>query len=140
MTLYRFLFLLPILLIACAQPNPEAQKQYLEGYWEIKEVQFNNKKKDFDINLMVDHIAVEGDVGKRAKVVPQLDGSYSTNEVSESFTLKIENDSLRMYYTTPFDQWQETVIKADDSTLVIKNRDDKLYTYKKYDNKPIINK
>lgn len=133
------IFILSGILLSCSKPDPEKQKEYLNGYWEIKEVHMPNRsKKDFDINLVVDHIEVNGDIGQRIKVMPQLDGTFVTNEVSEEFTLKIENDSLRMYYKTPFDEWKETVVKAEDSVLVIKNRDNKVYTYSKYTNEPII--
>lgn len=139
---YKFYsLLLSLVFLSCAKPDPDVQKQYLEGYWEIKEVEMPNKsKKDFGINLMVDFIELDGDNGQRIKVVPQLDGSFTTNEVSENFELKIENDSLRMYYKTPFDEWMETVVKAEDSLLIIKNRDHKIYTYHKYINTPIIKK
>lgn len=134
-----FTLILSVIFIACSKPDPENQKQFLNGYWEIKEVQMPNKsRKDFDINFVVDFIELEGNSGKRIKVVPQLDGSYTTNEISEDFELRIENDSLRMYYKTPFDEWKETVIKAEDSILVIKNRDHKIYTYHRFINRPIL--
>lgn len=136
-----FSLLLIIIFSSCEKPEPDKQKQYLEGYWEIKEVEMPNRsKKDFDINLVVDFIELNGDNGQRIKVVPQLDGSFTTNEVAENFKLKIENDSLRMYYKTLFDEWMETVVKAEDSLLIIKNRDNKTYTYHKYVNTPIIKK
>lgn len=139
---YIFNYLLfSLIFLSCAKPDPEAQKPYLEGYWEIKEVEMPNlSKKDFDINLVVDFIELNKDNGQRIKVVPQLDGSFTTNGVTEDFELKIENDSLRMYYKTPFDEWMETVVKAEDSLLIIKNRDNKIYTYHKYVNTPIIKK
>ena len=127
--------ILPLLLIAvsCEKPNPEAQKQNLSGYWEIKSVKMpDGEKKEFNINTVVDYIEIEGDSGMRTKVSPKFDGTFTTNGVSEDFTLKIEEDSLRMYYKTPFDEWKETVIEAKDSTLIVKNRDNKIYTYSKF--------
>ena len=92
----------------------------------------DGKKKDFDINNIVDHIEVKGDSGSRTKVSPKFDGTFRTNGISENFMLKIEEDSLRLYYETPFDEWKETVIEAKDSTLIVKNRDNKIYTYSKF--------
>lgn len=137
---YKFYsLLLSLIFLSCSKPDPDKQKDFLEGYWEIKEVEMPNKsKKDFNINLVVDFIELNGDYGQRIKVVPQLDGSFTTNEVAEDFELKIENDSLRMYYETPFDKWMETVVKAEDSLLIIKNKDNKTFTYHKYVNTPII--
>ncbi|MBK5212382.1 MAG: lipocalin family protein [Flavobacteriaceae bacterium] len=119
--------------ISCEKPNPEAQKQNLGGYWEIKTVKMpDGEKKEFDINTIIDYIEVKGDSGQRTKVSPKFDGTFATNGVSENFTLKIEEDSLRIYYKTPFDEWKETVIEAKDSTLTVINRDNKIYTYFKF--------
>ncbi len=118
---------------SCEKPNPEIQKQNLNGYWEIKTVKMpDGEKKNFDANTVVDYIEVKGDSGMRTKVSPKFDGTFTTNGVSENFNLKIEEDSLRMYYKTPFDEWKETVIEAKDSTLIVKNRDNKIYTYSKF--------
>jgi|SRR5690554_555061 len=130
--------LLTLFVISCAKPNPEEQKQKLTGYWEIKEVEMpSGNVKEFDLNMIVDYIEVEGDSGKRTKVSPKYDGTYTTNGSVESFTLKIEDDSLRMYYKTPFDEWKETVIDAKDSVLTVINRDNKIYTYSKFENVPL---
>ena len=126
--------ILLLFVISCAKPDPEAQKQNLGGYWEIKAVEMpNGNKKNFGMNTIVDHIEIKGDSGVRTKVSPNLDGSFTTNGDSEDFVLKIENDSLRMYYKTPFDEWKETVIEAKDSVLTVKNRDNKVYTYAKFE-------
>ena len=133
MTYKLFLALLLLLIISCSKPDPEIQKQNLSGYWEIKTVEMpSGNEKNFNMNTIVDHIEVKGDSGVRTKVSPKLDGSFTTNGDSEKFTLKIEDDSLRMYYKTPFDQWKETVIKAKDSVLTVKNSDNKTYTYTKF--------
>jgi hypothetical protein len=131
---YKIIFLLITLItISCEKPNPEAQKQNLSGYWEIKTVKMpDGEKKNFDVNTVVDYIEIKGDSGTRTKVAPKFDGTFVTNGVAENFTLKIEDDSLRMYYKTPFDAWKETVIEAKDSTLTVKNRDNKIYTYSKF--------
>ena len=129
---FMILFLL-VFAISCEKPNPEAQKQNLSGYWEIKSVKMpDGEKKEFDINTVVDYIELNGDSGTRTKVSPKFDGTFTTNGVAENFTLKIEEDSLRMYYKTQFDAWKETVIEAKDSTLTVKNRDNKIYNYSKF--------
>lgn len=131
---YRIaILLITVILISCEKPNPEEQKTKLQGYWEITSVEMpNGKKKEFDINTVIDYIEVKGDSGTRTKVSPKFDGSFTTNEVSEKFILKIEDDSLRMYYKTPFDEWKETVVEAQDSLLSVKNRDNKTYIYTKF--------
>lgn len=133
MKFYFYILLASFIFSGCEKPNPEAQKQNLSGYWEIKTVKMpDGEKKNFDMNTVVDYIEVKGDSGSRTKVSPKFDGTFTTNGISEDFTLKIEEDSLRMYYKTPFDEWKETVIEAKDSTLTVKNRDNKIYTYSKF--------
>lgn len=129
--LFSALFLIAV--VSCAKHDPQAQKQNLSGYWQIETVEMpSGKKKGFNMNAIVDHIEVKGDSGVRTKVSPKLDGTFNTNGVSEKFTLKIEDDSLRMYYKTPFDEWKETVIQAKDSVFSVINRDNKIYEYKKF--------
>lgn len=130
----HFIYIFLILIFSgCSKPDPQSMKNYLSGYWEIEEVEFpDGEKKKYDMSLVIDYIEITGEQGKRTKVSPEIDGSFSTNGVSEDFTLNIEDDNLYMLYKTPFDEWKETVLKAKDSVLVVKNRDDKIYRYKKY--------
>lgn len=135
------ILLLSIFFISCEKPNPDDQKQNLSGYWEINTVEMpSGNKKEFNINMIVDYIEVKGDSGSRTKVAPKFDGTYITNGTVENFTLKIEDDSLRMYYKTPFDEWKETVIEAKDSVLTVINRDKKIYSYSKFENVPLTRK
>ncbi len=131
---YRFLlFALSFFALCCAKQDPMEQKENLKGYWEITEVKLpNGVKKDFSISTTVDFINIKGDLGTRIKVSPNLDGTFSTNNFVEEFTLKIEEDSLRLHYKTPFDSWKETVVMAKDSILKMKVSDGKIYTYKKF--------
>lgn len=129
---FTYIFLI-LIFSGCSKPDPMEMKNNLSGYWEIEEVEFpDGEKKKFDMSLVIDYIEITGDQGKRTKVSPEIDGSFSTNGVSEDFILNIEDDNLYMLYKTPFDEWKETVLEAKDSVLVVKNRDDKTYRYKKY--------
>ncbi len=126
-------FLSLFVLISCGRQDPSLQIEKLNGYWEIKSVAMpNGDKRDFGISTTIDFIEVTGDRGVRKKVTPKLDGSFLVNNSAEKFTLKIEEDSLRMYYETPFDSWKETVMQVEDSLLKVKNRDQKIYSYKRF--------
>ena len=119
--------------ISCGKQDPSIQKTKLAGYWSIESVTSpDGNKRDFSINAIIDYIALTGGKGVRTKVGPKFDGSFTNNGNSETFTLAIEEDSLRLYYITPFDSWKETVVLATDSILKIINRDSKIYTYKKF--------
>ncbi|MGY8886379.1 MAG: hypothetical protein ACKVGT_06125 [Flavobacteriales bacterium] len=118
---------------SCGKKDATIQKDKLGGYWGIESVQLpNGSIKDFSINAVVDFVEISEEKGVRTKVAPQFDGSFVNNGTAEKFQLIVENDSLNLYYTTPFDSWKETVLVATDSVLKILNRDSKIYTYKKF--------
>ena len=122
-----------MLLWSCAQQDPSEMKQNLAGYWEIEKVEFpDGTIKEFRMNGFIDYIEVTGDSGVRKKVAPKLDGSFEVNKAAEKFFLKIENDSLNVYYTTPYNKWKETVLMARDSSMLIINDENKRYHYKKF--------
>jgi hypothetical protein len=127
------LLLLCSLLFSCSSQDPNDQKNKLGGYWVIEKVQMpDGSEKLFQLSTTIDFIEVTGDSGLRKKVQPRIDGSFLANDSSEQFDLIIENDSLHMYYKTPYDSWKETVLKARDSVLVVLNQDGKVYTYGKF--------
>jgi hypothetical protein len=108
-------------------------KTKLGGYWVIEKVEMpDGSERQFQMSTTIDFIEVTGDSGVRKKVQPKLDGSFITSESAERFKLKIENDSLNVYYNTPYDSWKESILKARDSLLVVRNKDGKIYTYAKF--------
>ena len=125
--------LLALLVISCAKPDPESQKQFLSGYWEIENVTLaDGTEKTYNVNTDIDYISITGDSGTRKKMKPQLDGSFITNQAAEEFTLTIENKKLRLNYKTPYSSWQETILEAEDSVMVVENQDGTIYKYKKF--------
>jgi hypothetical protein len=128
-----FVCFLLLNLISCGKQDPSNQIDKLVGYWEIESVAMpDGEVKEFSISTIVDFIEVSENKGVRTKVSPQLDGSFINNGVAEKFDITIENDSLQLYYSTPFDRWKETVLIATDSILKVLNRDNKIYTYSKF--------
>ena len=129
-----YLFVACMVLWGCQQQNPEEMKTYLSGYWEIDHVQSEHAQDmEFTFNNTIDYIEVEGDAGVRTKLQPNLDGSYMGSKTAERFLLKVEGDSLNMYYETPFDKWKETVIRASEKELVVRNEEGIQYQYKKFE-------
>ena len=129
-----YLFVAFMVLWGCQTQSPEEMKGYLSGYWEIDHVESEHiQDMDFTFNSSIDFIDVEGDTGVRTKLQPNLDGSFTGSKTAESFVLKVENGSLNMYYETPFDKWKETVIRANDKELIVRNEDGIQYQYKKYE-------
>lgn len=128
-----FFVLLGTILLSCNKKDPQDQMQYLPGYWEIDKVEFSkDSARTYTINQFVDYIEFQENKGLRKKVRPNLDGTFTATNNLEEIEAKVEDDSLRLYYKTPFDSWKETVIDADAEHFSILNRSGIKYHYKKF--------
>ncbi|GAA4071599.1 lipocalin family protein [Flavobacterium cheonanense] len=133
------LFLSLLLLVSCNQSITDKDIAKLNGYWEIKKVVLKDgEKKDYKINETIDYFQLrqaQSDKkwnGFRQKVMPQLDGTYKTNNLKEEISISNENGSYFVNYTTSYGKWKEEIIEIQDSVLVLKNKDDLEYNYKRY--------
>ena len=122
-----------LLFITCAE-QPEEKIQWLNGYWEIERVVApNGTTKDYTFNETVDYIYVENNKGFRKKLQPRFNNQFITSEDSEALNIKIEGDSLNLYYKTELTNWKETVLKANEDRLEIVNSEGLVYIYKRYE-------
>ncbi len=122
-----------ISIVSCSKTDPKSYIQYINGYWEIEKVILaDGTEKKYNFNQSIDFFEVNDSIGIRKKVQPKLDGSFIITDDSELFTLRIENDSLRVYYKTSLASWKETVINAKENRIVIKNEVGNMYFYKRY--------
>ena len=122
-----------VLLFSCGQ-SPEEKLSYLNGYWEIKEViSENSVTKTYSYNTTIDYIYIENNKGFRKKLQPAFNNQYSTSDDAEGLTIKIENDSLNLYYRTNLANWKETVLSATEEELRIVNQDQVVYVYERYE-------
>ena len=130
------LLVLMMVLSGCTN-NPEDYLEHLEGYWEIERVILNDgSTKEYSYNDTVDFISLEdSQTGIRKKMKPNFMGTFETSKDAENFTIKIENDSMNVYYKTPFDTWKETVLLATKNQLKVINKNNAIFLYKRY--KPI---
>jgi PBP1b-binding outer membrane lipoprotein LpoB len=128
------LIILSLLLLNSCSKNPETYIEHLEGYWEIEEVVLpDGTKKSYTYNDTIDYIKVSDSLtGFRIKLKPRIDGTYETSKDSEQFTIKIENDSLNLYYKTSFDSWKETILLANEEQLKVINKNKAVFLYKKF--------
>ncbi|MEL6810264.1 MAG: hypothetical protein AAFP76_02895 [Bacteroidota bacterium] len=138
MKLYAIL-IMAILISSCKNPPTSEVIPFIEGYWEIKSVEMGDGTlKEFKVNTSVDFIELNGDSGVRKKLMPRLDGTFREFPSNEKFKVLVQNDSLLMQYQTPYATWTETVIRADDSLLVVRNHDNKEYVYRRYKKPEVI--
>ncbi len=105
----------------------------LNGYWEIAYVVLpDGTQKQYNFNKSIDFFEIKDSLGIRKKVQPQLNGNFIVTNDSEVFSLKTENDSIRMYYRTKITSWKETLISSKENEMSILNESGNLYFYKRY--------
>lgn len=120
--------------MSCKQEIKENDINKINGYWEIEKVILKDgEKKDYKINETIDYFQLKDKKGFRQKVMPQLDGTYKTNDLKETISISSENGSYYVNYTTSYGKWKEEIIEIQDSVLVLKNEDELEYNYKRYE-------
>ncbi|WP_037348632.1 lipocalin family protein [Sediminibacter sp. Hel_I_10] len=129
------LFLILTLTLFSCSKDPESLIPHLDGYWQIEEVTLSEGvKKEYNFSDTIDYIEVTDNMsGFRKKLKPNLFGNYETSKSMETFELKIENDSLNIYYKTPYSAWKETILNANEKEMLIINANKDLYLYKHYE-------
>ena len=122
-----------MILLSCNSDSSREKVDNLNGYWEIKKAELpEGITKEFKYSEIVDFIEVDSLKGFRKKVRPQIDGSFITTNDEEVLEVKLENDSINLYYTTPYANWKETVISSEENELVVINPRGIIYTYKRF--------
>lgn len=131
---YKILLLVFGLFLFSCSKNPETYIQHLEGYWEIEEVTMaDGSKKTYKFNETIDYISLNDSLkGFRKKLKPGINDTYFTSADAETLELKIEDNTLQIYYSTPYANWKETVLEASEKQLRIINDNKNTYVYKRY--------
>lgn len=129
---FSFVFLSILVLYSCKQKINPSDISKLNGYWEIQKVVLpDGSYKEYKINETIDYFLVKNNSGFRQKVMPQLNGTCTTNGIKENLSIQAEKGVYYMLYTTSYGKWKEELVKIEDSVLVVKNKDDIEYQYKK---------
>lgn len=127
------LLLVFILLISCHSSVSNEDIKKLNGYWEIQKVTLaSGDQKDYKVNETVDYFEIKNKEGFRQKVMPQFDGTFRTNDIKETIKVVEENNASFIEYNTTYGKWKEEIITIEDSTLVLKNKENITYSYKKF--------
>jgi len=128
-------FLIIVLVLSSCATNPEDKIPYIDGYWEIKEVKKDGKLiKEYSISTSVDYFEINDNLtGFRKKVSPTFNGTFTITQDQAPFTLKIENDTLNIYYNHNNVITKETIIKASKEVLIIANSQGFHYIYEPFE-------
>lgn len=123
---------LTLMLMSCKQTVTSKDIEKINGYWEIEKVELpNGEDKDYKVNPTIDYFKLKNNKGFRQKVMPQFDGTYLTNNLKETIQVTEESGDFYINYTTQYGKWKEEIIEIKDSVLVLKNKEDLEYHYKK---------
>lgn len=121
-----------LLFVACKQKINPADIAKINGYWEIEKVTFDKgKDKDYKMNESYDFFEVKNNKGIRKKVMPQLDGTFLVNDTFENVTVRFTDDKVFLDYETAYAKWSEEIIALSAEELVLLNKENKEYHYKK---------
>ena len=127
-------FLLFFLVWGCKkEPVSNTDLHFLNGYWEINMVEFpDGSEKQYKINPNIDFIHLENKKGFRKKVQPKFDGSYTTNNDSEFFTVNNQNNQITLHYKNGNNEWEEKLTKLDSLSFSVINQEGIKYVYKRF--------
>lgn len=126
------IFLFGILLVSCKQTITDKDVAKINGYWEIQKVELpEGGKKEYKVNETIDFFQIKDNKGFRQKVMPQLDGTYLTNDIKETVSISNKDDNYYINYSTNYGKWKEEIVEIKDSILVLKNEANLEYYYKR---------
>jgi len=118
-------------LVSCDKTYSDAELSKINGYWEIESVVMKDSVKEYNINSTIDYFELKGKAGFRKKVMPQINGTYRVNDLSEKVEIVQDSGKTYIQYKTDYAQWQEEILELNDEELVLKNNHDIEYHYKK---------
>ncbi|MBS4041946.1 MAG: hypothetical protein KGZ81_15270 [Flavobacteriales bacterium] len=125
---FVLLFFSFILLIACDKADQIQNLEKLNGYWEIEKVEKDGDLiKSYTLNETIDYFNVKDSVGFRKKVKPQLDGTFLTNDVEQTFKIYTKENTTSIHYDTIWNRNNEIIWQLQDSILILKDQKTKFY-------------
>ena len=129
----KILFLIVLgSVLSCKQKITDADISNLNGYWEIEKVELpDGDKTEYKVNETIDFFKIDGNKGFRKKVMPQLDGTYLTNDIQEDIVIAVKDGDATIQYKTTYASWKEEIIELTKDKLVVKNEQDLEYHYKR---------
>lgn len=130
---YSHVLAVTLLLFSCQTAVKKEDLTKLNGYWEIKQVELSNgETKEYKVNETIDFLEVKDNAGFRQKVMPQFDGTFKTNGIKENLKVIQLDEAFFLECKTAYGKWNEEIIAVEDSTLILKNKQNIIYTYKKF--------
>ena len=121
-----------LLAVGCRQKIVPADMSKINGYWEIERVDLPEADhKEYRINETFDYFEIKNNVGFRKKVMPQLNGTFLVNDAFETVKVLFKDDKVILEFKTRFSTMREELIELTAEKLVLKNKQNVEYQYKK---------
>ena len=121
-----------IVFTACDKADNIQNLEKLNGYWEIEKVEKDGDLiKSYTLNETIDYFYIKDSVGFRKKVKPQLNGTFLTNEVEQTFKIYTKENTTSIHYDTIWNRNNEIIWQLQDSILILKDQKTKFY-FKRY--------
>ena len=108
--------------------SKEIDTSLLNGYWIIDHVSKNNEVFELNDIVLVDFYNIIDGSGWRKKVKPLINNTYQSSNSTVFFKLFRNNKKISLIFKTPWDKWEEELIKLDSISLILKIKD-KAYHY-----------
>ena len=126
------ILLFSFLIFGCREQIKPSDITKINGYWEIEYVLLSDgTKKDYSFNDTFDYFEIKDNQGIRKKVMPQLDGTFLTNDAKEAVKVVFANDKTYLEYQTDYAKWKEELLSLSATEMVLLNTDKKEFHYKK---------
>lgn len=108
---------------------------HIEGYWEIEKAETpEGETRTYKVNTSVDHYQLETDSsGFKTRLTPRLDGTFLTSGDREAFTVKRNNNEIKLHFSTPYSDHTETLTLLKEQQLILTNEAGMKYTYKRFE-------
>lgn len=130
----KYILILALLLAGCKDlPGPE-QVKYLDGYWEIAQVEFpDGGTRDYPVNTTVDYYHLEGRKGYRKKLQPNADGTFATSDDALPLQVAVNSGGLTLVFEGDSGTWEEHVEALTPEEMTLLHSNGLRYRYRKYE-------
>jgi len=123
----KYIYLLLFIFFGCNN-SKKIDTSLLNGYWIIDHVSENNEEFELNDIVLADYYEIIDDSGWRTKVKPLINSKYQVANSKVFFKLLRNNEKISLIIKTPWDNWEEELIKLDSISLILKIKD-KSYHY-----------
>lgn len=123
----KYIYLLLFIFFGCNN-SKKIDTSLLNGYWIIDHVSENNEAFELNDIVLADFYEIIDGSGWRTKVKPLINSKYQVANSKVFFKLLRNNEKISLIIKTPWDNWEEELIKLDSISLILKIKD-KTYHY-----------